>query len=121
MKVQGGMFCDGCGVPVAAQKSTHRARNTASVLLAGATAGLSLWGLAAGEFHRPRCGGPVRGVDEPFDPRQHSGPPPCERFEPGREEGERRKFVAWYLQNRGRSEAAAGTAFKRWWQTGQVL
>ena len=118
MKIQGGMFCRRLCVPVAAQKSTHRARNTMAVLLSGAAGGVSLFALRDDDFHCPRCGVPCR--DQRAVQPAHStlGRPPRERFEPGREnEGERRKFVAWFPQNRGRSEAAAGTAFKRWWRT----
>ncbi len=60
MKVKGGMWCDYCGRPVAAQKSTHRFRNVSAGVLALPTAGLSLGGFAAGEWHCPFCGGPVR-------------------------------------------------------------
>jgi len=59
MKVRGGMFCLQCQKPVAAQKGTHRLRNTIATLSAPLTAGYSLAGLASGAWHCPDCGGPV--------------------------------------------------------------
>lgn len=64
------MWCEQCERPVAAQKSTHRARNTAAALAAPLTTGVSLAGAAAGQWHCPNCGGPVRPVE-----RQRSANP----------------------------------------------
>lgn len=57
-KVKGGSICARCG-PVAAQRTTHRARNTASTVLAPITGGVSLAGTKSGQWHCPKCGGPV--------------------------------------------------------------
>jgi len=59
MKVKGGVYCQSCDRPVAAQKSTHRLRNVAAVVTAPTTLGVSLLGTAAGKWHCPLCGGPV--------------------------------------------------------------
>ena len=50
MKVRRGMWCEGCAGPVADQRATHRARNTALTVLEG--------------VHCPHCGGPVRSAEE---------------------------------------------------------
>ncbi|GAF49157.1 hypothetical protein [Rhodococcus wratislaviensis] len=59
-KVQGGMYCNSCAKPVAAQKGTSRMRNTfalgATVLSAGMTLGV---GAKTNSWHCPFCGGPV--------------------------------------------------------------
>lgn len=51
--VKGGMYCERCDVPVAAQKTTHGVRNTLAVPTGGLTAKVERW-------HCPNCGGPVK-------------------------------------------------------------
>src|SRR3712207_5646107 len=65
VQVKGGMFCPQCNSPVAAQKRTHRLRNTAAVVAAPVTAGASLAAAASGQWHCPRCGGPVVKLAKP--------------------------------------------------------
>ena len=60
MKVRRGMWCERCAGPVAGQKATHRARNTALTVLSLPTYGVSLRGARVEGFHCPHCGGPVR-------------------------------------------------------------
>lgn len=53
VKVKGGMYCQRCDKPVAAQKSTHRARGAASIAT-------GLWPFALpDDYHCPDCGGLV--------------------------------------------------------------
>lgn len=53
VRVKGGMYCERCDHPVAAQKSTHRARGAAGLAT-------GLWPLAVPDaYHCPDCGGPV--------------------------------------------------------------
>lgn len=59
---KGGMWCDQCGKPVAATKSTHRFRNTLAAVGLPLTMGASLHGIKVGESCCPNCGGPVRGL-----------------------------------------------------------
>jgi len=59
-KSKQGMWCDYCQVPVAGEKATRRARNTAAVVGALPTAGLSLLATKTEGYHCPNCGQPVR-------------------------------------------------------------
>lgn len=59
-KTKGGMWCPACDTPVMGVKNMHRVRNTASVGLAPATAGLSLLGSKAEGYVCPTCGGRTR-------------------------------------------------------------
>ena len=59
MKVRGGMWCECCAGPVAGQKATHQARNTALTVLALPTYGASLLGARVEGFDCPHCGGPA--------------------------------------------------------------
>lgn len=54
VKVKPGMWCDYCGVPVYRQGSSHRIRNSASVLTAPLTIGYSLLGAKAGKWRLQR-------------------------------------------------------------------
>lgn len=58
--VKGGMWCDQCQRPVAAQKTTHGVRNFLAATLYAPTAGGSLAGGKIEDWHCPYCGGPVR-------------------------------------------------------------
>lgn len=59
MKVKGGMYCQSCDKPVAAQKATSRVRNTLAVAATGLIGPASLAASKYNEWHCPACGGPV--------------------------------------------------------------
>jgi hypothetical protein len=48
--VKGGMYCERCERPVAAQKTTHGVRNTTAIFTYGTTGKIEDW-------HCPNCGG----------------------------------------------------------------
>jgi hypothetical protein len=52
---KGGMYCERCDQPVAAQKTTHGVRNTAGIFTMFLTTKIEDW-------HCPSCGGPVKTV-----------------------------------------------------------
>jgi hypothetical protein len=60
VKKHGGYWCDFCHGPVAGEKTTHRARGAAGVLVSGVTGGLSLLAAVPDRYHCPNCGGRVR-------------------------------------------------------------
>ena len=64
VQVRPGCYCERCQRPVAAQKRSHRIRNTAAAITAVPTAGASLFAARRGQWHCPGCGGPVRDEDE---------------------------------------------------------
>jgi predicted RNA-binding Zn-ribbon protein involved in translation (DUF1610 family) len=57
---KGKMWCPSCGKPVLAVKNTHRARNTASILGAPFSGGLSLIGVTRDPYFCPDCGTKAR-------------------------------------------------------------
>src|SRR4051812_24833875 len=62
VKVRGSMYCEACNRPVAGQKGTHRFRNVAATVALPVTMGASARAYAAGQWHCPHCGGPVKDV-----------------------------------------------------------
>lgn len=79
MKTKGGMWCVNEQRPVAAQKSTHRFRNTLATVTLPATALWSAAAMTSGQWHCPHCGGPVERAarrSAPSSPMTFQSAPP---------------------------------------------